>query len=129
MKEAPFTLNTFLIWLVSGGATVIARLVAARIPVLQREFSEAERGAITMLFSVILITGAFLGAVQAGYVPMPESELGWFEALFVPIATAIGVPALMTGAMQVKEERYNKKEGAVYASSYPKHDRLLGIRW
>jgi hypothetical protein len=38
-----FTLNTFLIWLISGGATVVARLVIARIPVLQRELSESER--------------------------------------------------------------------------------------
>jgi hypothetical protein len=124
-----FTLNTFLIWLISGGATVVARLVIARIPVLQRELSESERGAVTVLVSVILIAGAFLGAVQAGYVPTPTTNLEWFEALFVPVATAIGIPALMTSGMQIKEARYHKRERIPRSTAYPKPNRLFGLRW
>jgi len=125
VQEAAFTLNAFILWLISGGATIVIRFIAARIPLLQRELSEAERGVVTMFFSVVLIGLAFIGATRAGYIPMPQTELEWFEALFTPIATAIGIPALMTTAMGTKEARYHKREGTVRASSYPKADKLI----
>jgi hypothetical protein len=124
-----FTLNTFLVWIISGGATVIARLIIARIPVMQQELTESERSAVTVLVSVALITAAFLGAVAAGYIPEPQTGLQWFEALFVPVATAIGIPALMTTTMQVKEARYNKRESISATTLYPKANKLFGIRW
>lgn len=124
-----FTLNTFVIWIISGGATVIARLIAARIPVLQKEFSESERGAITALASVILITGAFVGAAYVGYVPMPQTGLEWFEGLFVPVATALGIPALMTTAMVTKRERAVRRDTPGLGALSTERDKLLGIYW
>jgi len=125
VQEAAFTLNAFILWLISGGATIVIRFIVARIAFLQRELSEAERGVVTMFFSVILVVGAFIFATRAGYVQMPQTELEWFEALAAPIATILGIPALMTTAMGTKEARYHKREGTVRASSYPKADKLI----
>lgn len=124
-----FSLNTFLIWIISGGATVVVRLIAARIPVLQRELSEGERSAVTMFCSVVLIGAAFVGATQAGYIPTPQSGLGWFEALFVPIMTALGVPALMTTAMVAKRGRALRREAPGMGAMSVERNKLFGIRW
>lgn len=121
-----FTLNTFVLWLISGGSTVVARLVVARIPALQKEFSESERSAITMFVSIVVIGGSFVGAAYVGYIPMPTTGLEWFEGLFVPVATALGLPALMTTTMQVKASRSGTRR---IAAQGQEANRLFGMRW
>jgi hypothetical protein len=127
-----FSLNTFVLWLISGGATIVARLVIARIPVMQAELSESERGAVTALVSVIVIAAAFVGAAYVGYIPMPQTGLEWFEGLFVPVATALGLPALMTATMQVKETSAARSQAAFTRTTAPPRpdaNRLFGILW
>ena len=120
-----FTLNTFLLWLISGGATIIVRLIVARIPAWKESLSEGERSAISMLFAVILIGVAFMGAVYAAYIPRPETGLEWFEALFVPVGTALGLPALMTTTMSARSARSSRGIGARSVQ----RNKLFGIYW
>jgi hypothetical protein len=56
--------------------------------------------------------------------------LEWFEALFVPVATAIGVPALMTSGMQVRKARYYKRRvGLGEVDAHYRANRLFGLLW
>lgn len=124
------TLETFLTWLLAGGgATIVVRWLVARFPALMEKLSEQERALLSGGLSAAVIAGAFASSVFLGYTPAPETTVQWIEVLFSYVATAIGLPAIMSVFMRARFEASVRRSGFDWAAANVDSNKLFGIRW
>ena len=117
------TLETFLVWVFSGGgAAVLIRWVVSKIPWFG-ELDESERALISGVATVVVVALAYAGAAFAGYAELPTTTLQWIEMLFVYIGMAIGLPSIMSTFMRVRFAVLTRRGKETY------RNRLFWIRW
>lgn len=86
-------LRTFLDWIITGGAGVLAYLFMGWITWLKNLAPKPKRIAAFAISAVIAMVG-YTAAVFAGYQEIPVG-FGWVEKLFLMATTAFGLATLI----------------------------------
>jgi len=103
------TLQEALLWLVTGGAAVLAYFLMEKVAFLAR-LSPIWKRPVAIAIAFVLAQASFLLQVHWGYAPLPIGEQAWAESIFVVGRGAVAamLSQLIHGAAKLKGSTANE---------------------